>query len=358
MICVFKERKSIAPTTIALLLVVAVIVVGAGAYYVMTAGEGGGQEGSPGGEVDPDGDGLETSYELELGTNPNNPDTDADGLDDGVEVELGTSPVDSDTDSDGLSDGEEVNTYGSDPRDIDSDDDGLTDGMEVDSYHTNPTKADTDSDGLSDKEEVEGVTDPLDADTDSDGLDDWSEINIYYTDPTDYDTDDDGSSDGSEISVGTNPNDWDTDDDGYSDGEDHFPFRDIAICVDFDYLEVEDADGWFDESDPYARVYVDGAVNESITLWDKQKVYNPFVVVVNVPDDRDTVSYRLYVLENDQETYETFDIYGGSVIQLGYENSYTLDSGETNLIHLNGHEDGADELDAIVEFTVYTTQIW
>ena len=73
----------------------------------MTTGEEGGGS-APGEEVDPDGDGLETSYEIEIGTDSNDSDTDADGLDDGEEVDLGTSPVDSDTDSDGLSDGEEV----------------------------------------------------------------------------------------------------------------------------------------------------------------------------------------------------------------------------------------------------------
>ncbi|MCG3217803.1 MAG: SBBP repeat-containing protein [Candidatus Heimdallarchaeota archaeon] len=65
-------------------------------------------------------------------------DHDDDGLSTSEEIVLGTNPFVTDTDFDGLSDIDEVNTYG-----------------------TNPLLADTDGDGYSDGEEVEAGSDPL-----------------------------------------------------------------------------------------------------------------------------------------------------------------------------------------------------
>jgi hypothetical protein len=94
---------------------------------------------------DPDGDGLPTSVELGLGTDPNDPDSDDDGLTDGAEVQ----------------------TYGTDPLDADTDRDGLSDGDEVLVHHTDPLDPDTDGGGVSDGDEVARGTDPLNADDDA-----------------------------------------------------------------------------------------------------------------------------------------------------------------------------------------------
>jgi tRNA A-37 threonylcarbamoyl transferase component Bud32 len=104
------------------------------------------------GESDPDGDGLTTARELELGTDPNNADTDGDGLPDGDEVERGTDPLNPDTDGDGLTDGDEV-VWGSDPQNPDTDGDGWEDGFEVHEAGSSPVQADTDNDGVSDSED-------------------------------------------------------------------------------------------------------------------------------------------------------------------------------------------------------------
>ena len=76
-------------------------------------------------DEDPDGDGLTTGDEKDLGTDPLDPDTDADGLLDGAESERGTNPVDADSDGDGLTDGQEV-ANGTDP--LDPDDPGSSEG--------------------------------------------------------------------------------------------------------------------------------------------------------------------------------------------------------------------------------------
>jgi hypothetical protein len=74
-------------------------------------------------DSDIDGDGLDNTAELSLGTDPWNPDTDGDGLADGLEVNVTmTEPLNPDSDGDYLDDGEEVNVYGSDPNHDDSGD--------------------------------------------------------------------------------------------------------------------------------------------------------------------------------------------------------------------------------------------
>ncbi len=204
---------------------------------------------------DPDGDGLPTTQEGPIGTNPNDPDTDDDGLSDGAEVNTHhTDPLNPDTDGDGLKDGAEVNIHGTDPLDADTDDDGLKDGQEVNGVKikerfevcgkkarksitvtTNPLVKDTDKDGLSDGKEAKGYkikqkvktrkgsfiigktrSNPTKKDTDRDGLKDKAEVtgkaNKMYkkakTDPSKCDTDKGGVRDGAEVRAKANPADW------------------------------------------------------------------------------------------------------------------------------------------------------
>lgn len=91
---------------------------------------------------DSDGDGLEDSYERQIGTDPSVADTDGDGLFDGDEVSLDTDPNRYDSDADGIGDGEELAYWGDQYAadfdgdgiinilDRDSDGDGFTDGRE------------------------------------------------------------------------------------------------------------------------------------------------------------------------------------------------------------------------------------
>jgi clumping factor A len=143
--------------------------------------------------VDPDGDGLPTTKELEIGTDPNNPDTDGDGLNDGKEVNsTGTDPLKADTDDDGLTDGQEINVTETDPLEPDSDQDSLKDGVEV-GLGTNPNEEDTDGDGINDDKETnggskvdtdgDGTIDALDLDSDNDCVPDAEEI-ATYRDPS------------------------------------------------------------------------------------------------------------------------------------------------------------------------------
>lgn len=139
--------------------------------------------------VDPDKDGLPTSQETMIGTDPNNPDTDGDGLNDGKEVNsTGTKPLVADTDDDGLSDGQEVNQTETDPLDADSDDDGVIDGTEV-ALGTSPLNPDSDGDGIGDGPETntgdqvdtdgDKTIDALDLDSDNDCVPDSVEPKTY-----------------------------------------------------------------------------------------------------------------------------------------------------------------------------------
>ena len=58
-------------------------------------------------------------------------DTDGDGLEDTIEVELGTDPYSVDTDQDGLTDGDEYYVYATGTLNPDSDGDGILDGDEA-----------------------------------------------------------------------------------------------------------------------------------------------------------------------------------------------------------------------------------
>ncbi len=76
-------------------------------------------------------------------------DTDGDGLDDSFEIAIGTDPALADTDGDGLNDGQELGYDG--------------DGSYFNTVSdTDPLNNDTDGDGVNDGDEVTAGTDPLD----------------------------------------------------------------------------------------------------------------------------------------------------------------------------------------------------
>jgi len=121
-------------------------------------------------DADSDGDGLTNRFELQYGTDPNNPDTDGDGLPDGWEIKYGYDPLkresdaalNSDEDGDGLTLLQEAR-YGTDPRNRDTDGDGVSDGDEV-ALETNPLvyDSDPDGDGISTPDEIANGTNPTD----------------------------------------------------------------------------------------------------------------------------------------------------------------------------------------------------
>ncbi len=115
--------------------------------------------------IDTDGDGLNDTYEISIGTDPNKFDTDGEGLSDGDEVNLyKTNPLHVNTDRDGINDYIEVTYKKTDPTNPDTDNDGLTDGEEASrsGIGTNPNNADTDGGGIIDGDEVMNGTDPFD----------------------------------------------------------------------------------------------------------------------------------------------------------------------------------------------------
>jgi hypothetical protein len=90
------------------------------------------------GGADLDGDGLTTSKELAIGTNPGLKDSDQDGVSDGLEYGGGLDPLRSDSDSDSVAD-----------LDEDTDGDGLTNRVEFE-LSTHMLHQDTDRDGIND----------------------------------------------------------------------------------------------------------------------------------------------------------------------------------------------------------------
>lgn len=127
--------------------------------------------------VDTDGDLLPDTYELEIGTDPEDPDSDTDSVPDGYEIILGYDPTIPDSDGNDISDGEE----------------------------------DYDGDGLNNATEIILGTNPMSSDSDGDGLSDYDEVNLYPTSPVLYDTDGDGMNDYNEVQMGSDPNVSDSD---------------------------------------------------------------------------------------------------------------------------------------------------
>ena len=73
----------------------------------------------------PDGDGLGSNYEQQIGTDPDDDDSDDDGLSDGVETnteiwvssnDTGTDPLNADSDDDEVGDGAETRPFPVGPR--------------------------------------------------------------------------------------------------------------------------------------------------------------------------------------------------------------------------------------------------
>lgn len=122
-------------------------------------------------DLDADGDGMPTTWEVEHGLDPNDPDDAAlDGDDDELsnldEFTAGTDPDSADTDNDALLDGEEVHTHRTSPVLIDSDQDGMNDGFEVlnalDPLDDSDADEDADGDGFTNQEEHDTGADPSD----------------------------------------------------------------------------------------------------------------------------------------------------------------------------------------------------
>lgn len=192
---------------------------------------------------DTDGDGLADEWELtyfpDLSEAPGG-DPDQDGLTTSEEYVLHTNPAVADTDSDGLNDYDEVNLYGTDPNDADCDDDELIDSHEI-ATGCNPYDPDSDDDGLPDGWEVEHNLDPLvndaNLDADEDGLSNREEFEIG-SDPHLPDTDNDGIRDPDEWTAGSDPADpysypvsWDV----LPHNPSYFPYVDVNGAPEPDY---------------------------------------------------------------------------------------------------------------------------
>ena len=182
-------------------------------------------------DTDDDDDSLETSTELELGTNPLLADSDSDGISDSAEInDLLDVPSNSETSVDPNS-----NFSNDKSNTSDQDNDGLSDVIEA-RLNTNPKKIDSDGDGISDYDEVGGNPDqPLDKDLD--GIIDALDI------VDDTDSDNDGLSDIQELKLSSNANKVDSDNDGIHDNEELGTNINQPLDSDNDgILNINDAD--------------------------------------------------------------------------------------------------------------------
>ena len=152
-------------------------------------------------KYDNDGDALNDMYELEVGTNPNEPDSDFDGLNDKYEIMYGTNATNPDSDSDGVRDYLEISGYTIQFNYLDES--SLPFTMIV---HSNPRSNDTDLDGISDFDERRDGLNPSSGDTNGDGVADevgpasitefeqvWSNVPKLLSSPNDLALDESGA---------------------------------------------------------------------------------------------------------------------------------------------------------------------
>ncbi|MCP4251403.1 MAG: hypothetical protein GY778_30575 [bacterium] len=117
--------RSLSRVCAALGVIVWVVGLGSGCQPARSGGGGGGG----GAANDRDGDGLLDDFEVQRGTDVDNPDSDGDGLLDGAEVAMGTSPLSRDTDNDGLDDPDDPDPRVPADEPEPGEDDGSTDGL-------------------------------------------------------------------------------------------------------------------------------------------------------------------------------------------------------------------------------------
>jgi hypothetical protein len=176
----------------------------AGGNWLGNAFRKGGEEESPEGWIDSDGDGFADAVELSHESDPNDAMAVPAGI---MSTRLDDRVRSFDSDLDGLSTGEELR-LGSDPNSSDSDGDGIADGAEVLSggnlLSQDDRYMDRDGDGLSDEYETENSLDPEQLDSDRDGLRDDLEV-VVGSDGRNPDSDGDGVSDGKEFDLGSDP---------------------------------------------------------------------------------------------------------------------------------------------------------
>jgi hypothetical protein len=203
-------------------------------------------------DLDRDGDGIDNDYEIQVGTDPNDPnstppDMDLDGIPDQIDLDRDGDGVDNTIDlfPDDPTDWADLDGDGvGDNADSDTDGDGIDNEYEIlvgtDPYDATSTPPDLDGDG---------IPDSLDSDRDGDGVEntvdafpddpaEWSDLDgDGIGDNADPDRDGDGISNDYETQAGTDPNDPtstppDLDSDGIPDSLDDDRDGDNVLNVD------------------------------------------------------------------------------------------------------------------------------
>jgi len=295
-------------------------------------------------DTDDDADGIETTNELLLGTNPLLADTDSDGVSDLQEIgDLLDKPLDADKDGiidaldteeildhdgDGLTDFVEKN-LGSDSKNIDSDDDGINDNEEL----GDDLNAALDTDG-------DGIINILDPDDDNDNLDTRFESEIG-TNPLSKDTDGDGLDDAKEVAGGDINDLRDTDKDGKIDAIDSDDDNDGIATL----IELKNG------SNPLIKDTEQTVVDTDTTGKDDKTTSDSTGTNINDKTIKTSTSeFTLQQLgENSSNSFKTANLYWPEATETPQETSeisnyleqviHWLRSNKRNTISLVGHTD-------------------
>ncbi len=220
-----------------------------------------------------------------------------------------------------------------------------------------PTPPDSDGDGLSDQRERELGTDPNKADTDGDGLDDEVELELG-TDPLDTDTDGDGLSDQEEQVRETDPTRADTEGDGVTDSNDVCPTVDAEVTITVTFVSAtDDADGFLDAADPYAKFRAGSEETESDFFEDPGEVTEPFSLTLDIPDDKENVELEVSLWDEDShwdpgDTDDQLDVNDAGPDVLAWKDTYSISSSNRMEVQTEGGGDSNEDLDGNMEFQI------
>jgi hypothetical protein len=230
----------------------------------------------------------------------------------------------------------------------DGDGDGISD--DIDEFPNNPEEwTDSDGDGVGDNGDA-FPTDPNEyLDSDEDGIGDGSDE--FPFDSTQWaDRDNDGHGDNplgnDPDAFPDDPGEWrDSDSDGVGDNADFYDSGNGRIRISITFFRGDETADMLSSCDPYFIVMVDSDMDGTYDIEDTSEIYqdsetlyNPFFLVVDVPDGQQNFKFLIKVYDSDWDGDDPIDYTTSSssywyshICSSPFDHSWSYDGDEDNV---------------------------